>query len=131
MDEDGSTKDDVKLPEGEIGDKIERMFREEEKDCSKWKSYYVTILNSASNHTLQTSLSSPPWVSSAAWMSRRLPRANKRLNRVHGSCDCPVSFSVLQNGLAVFAHVSGRIRHMVTLRHNLLQYKLGYVSQWR
>jgi translation initiation factor 5A len=35
MDESGATKDDVKLPEGEIGDKITKMFNEEGKDCSK------------------------------------------------------------------------------------------------
>ncbi|PYH79918.1 translation initiation factor eIF-5A [Aspergillus uvarum CBS 121591] len=40
MDEEGGTKDDVKLPEGEVGEKIERMFKEEEKDCN------VTILTS-------------------------------------------------------------------------------------
>lgn len=34
MDESGSTKDDVKLPDGEVGDKINRLFREEEKDTS-------------------------------------------------------------------------------------------------
>lgn len=35
MKDDGDTKDDVKLPDGELGDRIERMFREEEKDISK------------------------------------------------------------------------------------------------
>ena len=34
MSDDGSTKDDVKVPDGEVGDKIQKMFREEEKDCS-------------------------------------------------------------------------------------------------
>ncbi|EAW08323.1 Eukaryotic translation initiation factor eIF-5A [Aspergillus clavatus NRRL 1] len=34
MDENGATKDDVKLPDNEIGEKIVRMFREEEKDCN-------------------------------------------------------------------------------------------------
>ncbi|KAL1881722.1 translation initiation factor eIF5A [Paecilomyces lecythidis] len=34
MDESGSTKDDVKLPDGEVGDKINRLFREEEKDTN-------------------------------------------------------------------------------------------------
>ncbi|PYI04965.1 translation initiation factor eIF-5A [Aspergillus sclerotiicarbonarius CBS 121057] len=40
MDESGSTKDDVKLPDGDVGERIVRMFREEEKDCN------VTILSS-------------------------------------------------------------------------------------
>ena len=35
MGDDGDTKDDVKVPEGEVGDKIERLFRTEEKDTSK------------------------------------------------------------------------------------------------
>lgn len=35
MDEAGNTKDDVKVPEGEVGDRIRRMFHDEEKDCSE------------------------------------------------------------------------------------------------
>ena len=35
MSEDGTTKDDVKMPEGEVGDKIEKLFRTDEKDTSK------------------------------------------------------------------------------------------------
>ena len=35
MSEDGTTKDDVKVPEGEVGEKINKLFREEEKDTSK------------------------------------------------------------------------------------------------
>lgn len=34
MDENGDTKDDVKLPDGDLGDRITRMFRDEEKDLS-------------------------------------------------------------------------------------------------
>ncbi|KAL9101504.1 MAG: hypothetical protein Q9187_009241, partial [Circinaria calcarea] len=34
MGDDGETKDDVKLPEGEIGEKIEKLFRKEEKDTN-------------------------------------------------------------------------------------------------
>jgi translation initiation factor 5A len=34
MSEDGTTKDDVKVPEGEVGEKITKLFREEEKDTS-------------------------------------------------------------------------------------------------
>ena len=34
MSENGDTKDDVKVPEGEVGDKIEKLFRAEEKDTS-------------------------------------------------------------------------------------------------
>ena len=35
MSDDGTTKDDVKVPEGEVGDKIEKLFRTEEKDTSE------------------------------------------------------------------------------------------------
>ena len=35
MTEGGETKDDVKVPDGEVGDKINKLFREDEKDTSK------------------------------------------------------------------------------------------------
>lgn len=35
MSDEGVIKDDVKVPDGEIGDKIEKLFRTEEKDTSK------------------------------------------------------------------------------------------------
>jgi len=34
MSDDGSTKDDVKLPDGEVGDKITKMFTEDGKDTN-------------------------------------------------------------------------------------------------
>jgi len=34
MSDDGSTKDDVKLPDGEIGDKINKLFNDEGKDTN-------------------------------------------------------------------------------------------------
>lgn len=36
MSDDGSTKDDVKLPDGEVGDKINKLFSEDGKDTSKF-----------------------------------------------------------------------------------------------
>jgi translation initiation factor 5A len=36
MADDGETKDDVKVPDGEIGEKIEKLFTTEEKDTSKF-----------------------------------------------------------------------------------------------
>lgn len=39
MADDGETKDDVKVPDGEIGDRINKLFTEEEKDTSKPGSY--------------------------------------------------------------------------------------------
>lgn len=38
MTDDGDTKDDVKMPDGEIGDKIKKLFREDEKDTSEHTS---------------------------------------------------------------------------------------------
>lgn len=35
MADDGDMKDDVRIPDGEIGDKIRKLFQEEEKDTSK------------------------------------------------------------------------------------------------
>lgn len=35
--DDGTMKDDVKKPEGEVGDKIEKLFKTEEKDTSKFR----------------------------------------------------------------------------------------------
>lgn len=36
MNDDGDTKDDVKMPEsGDVHDKITKLFKEEEKDTSK------------------------------------------------------------------------------------------------
>jgi len=35
MQDDGDTKDDVKVPDGEVGDKIRKLFTEEEKDTSE------------------------------------------------------------------------------------------------
>jgi len=34
MSDDGSTKDDVKVPDGEVGDKIKKLFTEESKDVN-------------------------------------------------------------------------------------------------
>jgi translation initiation factor 5A len=38
MADDGETKDDVKVPEGEVGEKIEKLFTTEEKDTSEFAS---------------------------------------------------------------------------------------------
>lgn len=35
MNDDGDTKDDVKMPDGEIGDKINKLFKIDEKDTSE------------------------------------------------------------------------------------------------
>lgn len=35
MDDNGDTKDDVRVPEGEVGDKINKLFKVDEKDTSE------------------------------------------------------------------------------------------------
>lgn len=59
MSDDGSTKDDVKNPEGEIGDKINKLFNDEGKDTSKLNNRRGFSLYA---HSYQTSLSSLLWV---------------------------------------------------------------------
>lgn len=41
MSDDGSTKDDVKVPDGEVGDKINKLFVEDNKDTSKQQPYHL------------------------------------------------------------------------------------------
>ena len=41
MAEDGTMKDDVKSPEGEIGAKIEKLFKDEEKDTSAFHRFHI------------------------------------------------------------------------------------------
>ena len=38
MADDGETKDDVKVPDGEVGEKIDKLFTTEEKDTSESNS---------------------------------------------------------------------------------------------
>ena len=75
MADDGETKDDVKKPEGEIGDKIEKLFRTEEKDTSKSGPAFAPM---TSNLLSQMSLFSPPWESRLPLKLRRpLPKVDR------------------------------------------------------
>lgn len=38
MADDGETKDDVKVPDGEVGEKIDKLFTTEEKDTSEFRN---------------------------------------------------------------------------------------------
>ena len=38
--DDGSTKDDVKVPDNEVGERINKLFNDEQKDTSKLCRYY-------------------------------------------------------------------------------------------
>lgn len=42
MKDDGDTKDDVKVPDNDVGERINRMFKEEEKVTSK---FYISQLD--------------------------------------------------------------------------------------
>jgi hypothetical protein len=53
MSEDGTTKDDVKVPDGEVGEKITKLFREEEKDTSEYTSIStINIADTGRRHCL-------------------------------------------------------------------------------
>ena len=44
MADDGETKDDVKIPDGEVGEKIEKLFKTDEKDTSKsWLDQRIVV----------------------------------------------------------------------------------------
>ena len=70
MSDDGSTKDDVKIPDGEVGDKINKMFTEDGKDTSKLdqEQQFWAMLT-----CYQMSLSLLLWVRRPALTPRRLP----------------------------------------------------------
>jgi hypothetical protein len=80
MSEDGNMKDDVKVPEGEIGQKIEKLFRDEEKDTSAY--HLLNIEHNKILTTFQTSSSLPPWV-------RRPPLTPRRLLVAPTKCFLP------------------------------------------
>ena len=42
MSDSGDTKDDVKVPEGEVGEKIDRLFNQDQKDTSMWNAFSAT-----------------------------------------------------------------------------------------
>ena len=93
MTDGGETKDDVKVPEGEVGDKINKLFTEDQKDTSKPPS--ITKVFAVMLISAQTSLFSPPWVRRPPSTPRRLQRA--RLLRLTASAklvdlksECPV-----------------------------------------
>lgn len=45
--DDGDTKDDVKVPEGDVGERIVKMFKDEGKDVSKYNPAYATRIISS------------------------------------------------------------------------------------
>jgi hypothetical protein len=74
MTDDGETKDDVKMPDGEVGEKIQKLFVTEEKDTSMTRPCSKLALERIYGLiTSQTSLFLPPWASSPLLRPRRLP----------------------------------------------------------
>jgi len=74
MSEDGTTKDDVKNPDGEVGDKINKMFTEDGKDTSELTHVGISIPLLTK---FQTSSSSLPWVKRSP-LTQRPPRAPRQ-----------------------------------------------------
>jgi hypothetical protein len=78
MSEDGTTKDDVKVPDGEVGDKINKLFTEESKDTSK--IVQVKIRGSRGLTTKQTLSFLLLWVRRLPLTPRRLPLPNDQMS---------------------------------------------------
>jgi hypothetical protein len=77
MNDDGDTKDDVKVPDGEVGEKIIKLFKTDEKDTSKPIIHRSLVRNA--NMTSKTSSFSRPWARRRLLRPRRLPSKDKRL----------------------------------------------------
>lgn len=45
MSDDGDTKDDVKLPDSDVGERIKKMFQTEEKDTSMLRYLYPKMID--------------------------------------------------------------------------------------
>jgi hypothetical protein len=54
--DDGSTKDDVKVPESEVGEEIEKLFKVEKKDLGKFALAKVAFHVLIASQTLSSSL---------------------------------------------------------------------------
>ena len=75
MSDDGSTKDDVKVPENEVGDKINKMFTDDGKDVSKSsRPFPLQVAHEMLSKTPQMSLFSLPWGKKLPLTRRRPPR---------------------------------------------------------
>ena len=48
MTSDGDTKDDVRMPEGEVGQKITKLFTEEEKDTRRFSTRLKQAIRNSS-----------------------------------------------------------------------------------
>lgn len=104
MKPDGSNKDDVKVPEGELGDRIREAFESGEKTVSTWP-LLLSLIPSAKMLTgllVQTSLFSPPWARSRPSTSS-LPTTKRRPLYISDDDDAP------KPKIACGARASGRL----------------------
>lgn len=76
MSDDGTTKDDVKIPDGECGDKIKKLFQDEGKDTSE---LHLTSYTNSDTDVYQTSSFSPPWARRSPLIAKRLPSKRRAL----------------------------------------------------
>ena len=84
MSDDGSLKDDVKMPDGEMGDKITKIFRTEEKETSTFHRCVSPCSLPGLTLSCQTSSSSRPWARRLLLKPRRPPA---RTRRIPTACD--------------------------------------------
>jgi hypothetical protein len=78
MADDGETKDDVKMPDsGEVAEKINKLFKVEEKDTSKFNAMSSPTLSCRLTRGPKMLSSSLPWARRLLLMPRRLPAALK------------------------------------------------------
>jgi hypothetical protein len=83
MSDDGTTKDDVKIPDGECGDKIKKLFTDDGKDTSKSRT---DTWRQARSNLQQTLLFSQPWARRSLLTARKLPnKCTAFLRRASGT----------------------------------------------
>lgn len=75
MTAEGDTKDDVRMPEGDVGAKITKLFKEEEKETSEYRWLWQPKMRLLT-WAIQLLPSRPPWVRRLPLTPRRAP--NKR-----------------------------------------------------
>jgi hypothetical protein len=122
MSDDGSTKDDVKIPDGETGDKIHKMFTEDGKDTSRLHSGNLLRIMLTYYQTL---LSLLLWVRRPASTPRKLP--NKRIAQC---VDCLAGSKAriadrLQTELQHSLHISCKVVAPRQAQHSPVQFALG------
>lgn len=97
MADDGETKDDVKVPDGEVGEKIDRLFTTEEKDTSQFQMVLASI--SVANCAVKMSLFLLLWVNKQLLKPRRLHVVRQFTNDI----DLPVTNGIFSLSATTWA----------------------------